>query len=78
MAIFVGIIKIIAIFIKKISRKIKNKEKLKESEIMYQNAIYTAFFDLAKFTDFRWKSADVSRTQVVCRVIHIWFWIFFR
>ena len=53
MAIFVDIIKITAIFIKKISRKIKNKEKLKESEIMYQNAIYTAFFDLAKFTDFR-------------------------
>ena len=37
--------------------------------IMYQNAIYICFFDIAKFTDFRRKDADVSRIQEVCHVI---------
>ena len=31
------------------------------------------FLDIAKFYDFRWKNADVSRTQGVCHVIHIFF-----
>ena len=47
---------------------------------MYQNTIYisisSVFLDIAKFTDFRWKNADVSRTQGLCQVIHI-FCIFF-
>ena len=45
---------------------------------MYQNAIYIAyiksvFLDIAKFSDFRWKNVDVSRTQGVCHVILICF-----
>ena len=40
---------------------------------MYQNAIIAVFLDIAKFVDFRWKNADVSRTQGVCHVIHIFF-----
>ena len=31
----------------------------------------TVFLDIAKFADFRWKNADVSRTQEVCQVINI-------
>ena len=33
----------------------------------------SVFFDIAKFVDLRRKNADVSRTQVVCHVIHIFF-----
>ena len=29
-----------------------------------------AFSDIAKFADFRCKSADVSRTEDVCHVVH--------
>ena len=33
----------------------------------------TVFLDIAKFADFLLKNADVSRTQGVCHVIHIFF-----
>ena len=33
----------------------------------------SVFLDKAKFADFRLKKADVSRTQKVCHVIHIFF-----
>ena len=33
----------------------------------------SAFLDITKFTYFLWKNADVSRTQGVCHVIHIFF-----
>ena len=33
----------------------------------------SVFFDVVKFADFLWKNADVSRTQEVCHVIHIFF-----
>ena len=33
----------------------------------------SVFLDIAKFANFRRKSADVSRTQTVCHVIHIFF-----
>ena len=33
----------------------------------------SVFSDKAKFADFRWKIADVSRTQKVCYTIHISF-----
>ena len=33
----------------------------------------SVFLDITKFADFRWKNADVSRTQGVCHVIHIFF-----
>ena len=38
-------------------------------------SIYVSL-DTAKLADFQIKNADVSRTQGVCHVIHI-FWIFF-
>ena len=33
----------------------------------------SVFLDIAKFADFRSKHADISRTQGVCHVIHIFF-----
>ena len=33
----------------------------------------SAFLDIAKFADFQRKNADVSRTQGVCHMIHIFF-----
>ena len=33
----------------------------------------SVFLDIAKFADFRRENADVSRTQGVCHVIHIFF-----
>ena len=30
----------------------------------------SVFSDIAKFADFRWKNADVNRTQRVCHVIY--------
>ena len=58
-------------FIKKF---LKTQKNLKESEIIYQNAIYICIlWYRAKFADFWWKNADVSRTQGVCHVIDIIF-----
>ena len=31
----------------------------------------SVFLDITKSTDFRWKNADVSRTQKVCHVIYL-------
>ena len=33
----------------------------------------SAFLDTAKFDDFRWKIADVSRTQGMRHLIHMFF-----
>ena len=33
----------------------------------------SVFLAIAKFDDFRWKNADVNRTQGVCHVIYIFF-----
>ena len=33
----------------------------------------SVFSGIAKFADSRWKNGDVSRTQGVCYVIHIYF-----
>ena len=33
----------------------------------------SVFLDITKFADFNWKNADVSRSQGVCHVIHIFF-----
>ena len=46
---------------------------LKEAEIMIKMQSIPVFLHIAKLTDFRWKNADVSRTQGVCHVIHILF-----
>ena len=40
---------------------------------MYQNAIYIGFLDMTKFVYFRWKNADVNRTQGLYHVIHVFF-----
>ena len=46
-----------------LKKYLKTQEKLKGLEIMYQNAIYICILDITKFADFRWKNADVSKTQ---------------
>ena len=33
----------------------------------------SVFLEIAKFTDFQWKNADVRGTQGVCHMIHIFF-----
>ena len=33
----------------------------------------SVFLDVAKFADFKWKNADVCRTQRLCHVIYIIF-----
>ena len=37
----------------------------------------SVFLDIAKYSDFWRNNADVGRIQVLCHVIHIFFWIFF-
>ena len=51
----------------------KDSKKVKELEIMYQNAIYTVFLDKVKFADFLSKNYDVSRTEGMCHLIHMFF-----
>ena len=46
-------------------------KKIKKFCIKMQSTC--VFLDVAKFADFRWKIADVSRTQDMCHVIHIFF-----
>ena len=55
----------------------KTQKKLKELEIMYQNAIYIYFLDTVKFADFRLKNADTIRMQGMCHVIHMFFKSYF-
>ena len=45
---------------------------------MYQNESISVFSDIAKFSGFRLKNVDVSTTQGVYHVIHIFFQVFFR
>ena len=47
--------------------------KLKQIEIVIQNTIYISIPWYKKFADFRWKNADVSRTQGVCHMICMFF-----
>ena len=69
---FPDIIKIVTIFLKTI---LKSKKKLKELEIMYQNAVYIFISWYSKTCWFPMKNTNVSRTQgVIKRLI---FWIFF-
>ena len=49
---FAEIIKIVTIFIKA-NFKDSNKLKLKELEVMYQNATISVFLDIVQFADFR-------------------------
>ena len=70
---FVDVIKIVTMFIKK-----KVSKKVKELKLMYQNESISVFSDIAKFSGFRLKNVDVSTTQGVYHVIHIFFQVFFR
>ena len=70
-AIFADITKTETFFIKKIfvdSRKVKRIRGFVSKCI----SLYV-FPYIAKFADFRWKIADVSGTQKVCHVTHIFF-----
>ena len=40
---------------------------------MFKMQSISKFFDIAKFADFWWKSADVSRAQGVCYMIYVFF-----
>ena len=66
-----GIIKTVTMFIKKI---FKDSKKLKKNyKLCTKMQSIFAFFDMAKFADFRWKNADDSRSEGVCQTIHIFF-----
>ena len=72
---FADFIKIAIMFIKitfKDSKKVKQNRKY----ILKCN-LYLYFLNITKVTDFRWKNADVTRTQGVRHMIYMFF-IFFR
>ena len=71
-AIFDDIIKIVNIFIKTIFKESKEVKRISKKLCIKMEST-TVFLDVAKFTDFRWKNADVSRTPGVRQVIHITF-----
>ena len=52
---------------------LKTQRKPKELEIMYQNTIYICIFWYSKICWFPMKNADVSRTQGLYHVIHLFF-----
>ena len=54
-----------------VKQPLKIQTNLKESEIMKWNL--SVFLDTKEVIDFRWKNADVCRTQGVCHVIYIYF-----
>ena len=68
-AIFADIIKVVTIFTKTIFKD--SKKKKKELEIIIKIQSISVFLHVTKFTDFRWKNADVSRSQGVSYVIHM-------
>ena len=68
MAIFTDIIKIITLFIKTIFRDPQKVKRIKN--YLPKSNLY---LDTAKFVDFQWKDADISRTQRMCNVIQIFF-----
>ena len=49
------------------------QKKLKELELCIKMQSISVFLDIRKVVDFRWKSADVSRTQEVCCLIYMFF-----
>ena len=66
---FADIIKIVTMLIRKTFKE--SKKKLKELQIMYENAIYIWIFWCRKIWWFSIKNVDVSRVKGLCRVIHI-------
>ena len=49
----------------------KDLNKVKRIRNYVSKFNLSIFPDIAKFADFRWKNADISRTQGVCHVIYI-------
>ena len=68
--IFADIIKIVTMFIETIT---KDSRKVKRIRNYVSKSNLCVFLDVAKFPDFRWKNADVSRTQGMCHVIYTFF-----
>ena len=71
-AIFADIMKILTDFIIAIYKD-SRKVKINRSYASKYNQSISVFLDIAKVADFRWKNADISRTQGECHVIHIFF-----
>ena len=69
-ATFTETIKFGTIFIKTI---FKYSKKRKKQKLCMKVQSISVFLDIAKIADFRWKNADVSRTEGLCHVIHIVF-----
>ena len=67
-AVFADIIKIITMFIKTIFEDSKKFQRIRNYVSKCNQCL--VFLDLAKFVDFWWKNADVSRIQGVCHMIH--------
>ena len=59
-------------FIKTTFKDSKNVNRVRTYALKYNLAI-SVFFDTTKVSDFRCKNADVSTTQKVCHVIHMFF-----
>ena len=66
----IKIIKVVNIFIKTIFESLTCKKSLKNWKLSIKMQSVSVFLDV----DFQWKITDVSRTQGVCHVIHIFFW----
>ena len=71
LAILADINKMVTFFLLK--QSLKTQEKLKALEICVKMQSMHAFLDIAKLPVFRRKIVDVSGTQEVCHVIHIFF-----
>ena len=56
-----------------IKQSLKTQKKLKELKMCAKIQSVSVFLDTAKFGGFRWKNADVSKTQGVCHMIHLFF-----
>ena len=68
-AIFANAIKVVTMFIKKLKKSLKNYKFCTEIESI------SVILDKAKSADFWWNNSDVSRTEGVFHMIHIF--IFF-
>ena len=51
----------------------EDSKELKDIELCIKRQSIPVFPDIIKIADFRWKNADVSRTQVVFHVIYVLF-----
>ena len=59
-----------------LKRYLKAQKKFEKLEIMYGNAVYI-LFGKVKFLIYSEKNADITRTQIVCCMNHMFFLFFF-